>query len=75
MKITEKEDEAWTEFNRAANTLVRVLGGHHAFNNLILNDIDHHAQRVREALDASRYFWRHDLKRARPGAIVLDPPN
>ena len=73
--VSEEDATAWTDFIRAAQRLERTLSGEHTLHKLILNDIDHRAQDVRLAIDASKYFWRFDLKKERPGAIVLPAPD
>ena len=70
----DKDMMAWTRFTRAADDLINILSGPHSLHSLIMNDIDHRAHDVRIALDKSRYFWRFDLKKERPKAIVLDAP-
>ncbi len=74
-EVLEEDKKAWAEFIRAALRIQEVLHGEHSLHGLIMNDIDHRAHDVREALDDSVYFWRFDLKKKRPGAIVLDAPN
>ena len=69
--VTKEDNKAWTDFIRASDALIKVLGGDHTLHKMIMNDIDHHAVRVRAALDTSTYFWRYDCKKARPKAIVL----
>jgi len=73
--VCDKDSKAWTNFIRAAQHLQETLRKPHTLHELIMNDIDHCAQDVRLALDASRYFWRFDLKKKRPGATVLPAPD
>ena len=71
---TKKDIEVWDNFIKASQKLVETLRKDHSLHKLILNDIDQRAFDVRKALDESCYFWRHDLKKSRPGATVLDAP-
>ncbi len=73
--VCDKDREAWTNFISAAQHLQETLRKPHTLHELIMNDIDHRAQDVRLALDASKYFWRFDLKKKRPGATVLPAPD
>ena len=73
--VCDKDSKAWTNFIRAAQHLQETLRKPHTLHELIMNDIDHCAQDVRLALDASRYFWRFDLQKKRPGATVLPAPD
>jgi len=73
--VCDKDREAWTNFISAAQHLQETLRKPHTLHELIMNDIDHRAQDVRLALDASKYFWRFDLKEKRPCATVLPAPD
>lgn len=69
--VDAKDRLAWTNFTRAAEELRNTLNGQHSLHALILNDIDHRMQDVKEVLDRLDVTMRwRDQIRSRGGQVT-----
>ena len=62
--VDPKDSKMWTDFTHAARALERLLNTRHSLHALILNDIDHALQGVKDQLnreDTSKH-WRDEIR-------------
>ncbi len=61
--VDPKDSKIWTKFNEAARELEYLLNRRHSLHALILNDIDHTMQRIKEQLNREDTLkhWKDEI--------------